>query len=314
LDTVLEFQDDEDVLNEEGEVAWDDEAGRRGEGDDEEPEQPSADEDDDDEKEEEECEDNDLMADAEEVAGSSAQAQGEENQEPLSAEDAAALATHGSRMDALKQAYDAVQSLNDPSLCMTLMRAMHTAERSERFRVSTAPAVAGAMIRQRDLQDQRLRQQKRELQERMDGERASKRLKVEVKETEAKLAKAKKQLKDAQGMTESFEAVKSFTPEMLGFGKRGGGTAQNRKARMEVLQRVATHGVLSAQQKNDWQWFADEWDKAMITTHDATWGDVFAQAMQQLTVEIESGKTDAVSVFMNRETIRVLSNVEVLRI
>ena len=303
LDTVREFQDDEIVL-EEGEAAFDEEAS----------EEPSAVADDDSEESEGELDDDDLLADEEEATGSLVQAEDAQNQEPLSAEAADASAAHGARMDALRQALDVVASLNDPSLTMTLQRAMHTAERSERLRLSSAPAVAGAMMRQRDLQEQRLREERRELKERMDEERAAKALKTEMKENEAKLAKAKKQLKDAQSVAESFEAIKSFSPEMLGDGKKGGGTAQHRKARMEVLDRLGTHGTVSAQQRNDWQWFKEEWDKEMSAQKGETWGATFAEAVQSVMLDLRSGKSSAVSEFMYTETKRVLSHVPVLRV
>ena len=83
---------------------------------------------------------------------------------------------------------------------------------------------------------------------------------------------------------------------------------------MEVLDRLGTHGTMSAQQRNDWQWFKEEWDKEMSAQKGETWGATFAEAVQSVMSDLRSGKSSAVSEFMYTETKRVLSHVPVLRV
>ena len=71
---------------------------------------------------------------------------------------------------------------------------------------------------------------------------------------------------------------------------------------------------MSAQQKNDWQWFKREWDTKMTAEHDKTWGEKFAGMMQHILEELGNGKASAVADFMYNETARVLSEVPTLQL
>ena len=101
---------------------------------------------------------------------------------------------------------------------------------------------------------------------------------------------------------------------MLGQGRVHGGGAAHRNRRMEVMDRLGSHGDLSAQQRNDWQWFKEEWDKAMAQEHNAEWGGKFAETIQAVLEEIQGGCKAALSQFMYRETKRYLQHIPMLRL
>ena len=71
---------------------------------------------------------------------------------------------------------------------------------------------------------------------------------------------------------------------------------------------------MSAQQKNDWQWFKREWDAKMAETHNKAWGAEFAEIANGLLEKLKAGNESAVSDFMYNETIRVLSEVPTLQL
>ena len=110
-------------------------------------------------------------------------------------------------------------------------------------------------------------------------------------------------------------AFKTFSPEMLGHGHAKGAGAAGRKRRHEVLDRMAHTGTgLSAGQKNDWAWFKDSWDEAMLSEHTAEWGGVFAQYIQGILDRLDKGATNAFSLFVQDETKRVLAMVPALQV
>ena len=74
------------------------------------------------------------------------------------------------------------------------------------------------------------------------------------------LKKARRDARAAENVVVANEAVKLYTPDMLGHGRRHGGPESCRKARLEVMQRVRSAAELSDEQTNDWEFFARKWD------------------------------------------------------
>ena len=71
-------------------------------------------------------------------------------------------------------------------------------------------------------------------------------------------------------------AIKTFTLEQLGAGSPNAGGPRCKKNRFDVLDRLSRlRSMLSAGQKNDWLWFKEAWDTAMIAQHKEQWAQVF---------------------------------------
>ena len=293
LDRLLEFQDDELVVEPDSkELVWDDE-----------------------DIVEDEEEEQDFHNDGEEPAGLDATvAPTEQTIVSLEPEIAEVVIQHSARREALKQALEIVAQLNCPSLELTIARIMHDDERKLRQIQNAPSAVAEAMERQRDAQERAAMQEHKLVQEQLAAKRLTKAAKAEAKEYQNKLSHVRMQLKDAQDLLAAKEALKSYTPEMLGEGRARGGGAAFRARRLEVMDRLLTHGKLTPQQNNDWNWFKDAWDKHMSETHDQQWGRVFAETCQGLLDQLRQGISAAVSNFMYNETRRCLSDVSLLRL
>ena len=75
-----------------------------------------------------------------------------------------------------------------------------------------------------------------------------------------------------------------------------------------MLDRMSRLGPgLSASQRNDWSWFKDTWDDAMLNEHKAEWGLLFSQWMQCVVNDFSSGTANnAFSKFVFDEHRRVL--------
>ena len=58
--------------------------------------------------------------------------------------------------------------------------------------------------------------------------------------------------------------------------------------------------------------FKAEWDKKMAEMHGENWTELFAQMLQHVINELEKGNTNALSMFMYKESKRVLGPVHAL--
>ena len=106
--------------------------------------------------------------------------------------------------------------------------------------------------------------------------------------------------------------LKTSTLEALGAGSANAGGAKAKTIRFDVLDRLSRQKAgLSAGQKNDWAWFKEEWDKAMVSQYKSNWAEVFSGWMQEL---VESEKNNALSTFVFRETCRVLFDTVALQV
>jgi hypothetical protein len=96
--------------------------------------------------------------------------------------------------------------------------------------------------------------------------------------------------------------MKTYTVDALGKGSKNAGGAKGRDKRCEVLDRLARIGSgLSPGQKNDFVWFKDAWNTAMVEEHKELWAETFAQWMQ---VVLHAENSNAFSVFVYNETKR----------
>jgi hypothetical protein len=292
LDKLLEFQDDEVVVElDSKEILWDEEII------------------------EDEEEEQDFHGDGEEPNGLDATvALQEQPIVTLEPEIADVVIQHSARREALKQTLAIISELNCPSLELTICRITHDDERKLRQIQQTPSAVAEAMERQRLAQERAEMHEHKLVQDQLAAKRLTKAAKAEAKEYQQKLHHVRTQLKDAQDLLAAKEALKSFTPEMLGEGRSRGGGLAFKARRMEVMDRLLTHGKLTKQQNNDWNWFKETWDKHMSETHDHNWGREFAEICQGLLDQLRQGDSATVSNFMYNETRRCLSDVPMLRL
>jgi hypothetical protein len=208
-----------------------------------------------------------------------------------------------------------MESIGDHSTSMALSRTMHDEARRARGSQQRDPTIAQAL--QAQLQSER----DADAQSRAAAADAAK-LAAETALQKRKSASAekalqavRKKLSDAISMQQCADAIKNFSPEVLGNGKSRGGPLECRKSRLEVMERLASRGAeMSAQEKNDWQWFKTEWDTKMASEYDRDWGMQFAQWMQELADKLADGSVAAIVEFMYNETKRVLATVLVLRV
>ena len=106
-----------------------------------------------------------------------------------------------------------------------------------------------------------------------------------------------------ESLSASKHAIKTFTLEALGAGSSNAGSAKARKIRFEVLDRLARMKAgLSEGQKNDWPWFKESWDQAMVTQHGEKWASFFSAWVQTV---LEDEHSNAFSLFVYKETCRV---------
>ena len=137
-----------------------------------------------------------------------------------------------------------------------------------------------------------------------------KRLKLQNEEETAKLKKTKQDVIDFESLAECTHALKTFTAEFLGEGKKDNGGAKCRDRRHEVLDRLARLGSgLTPQQKNDITWFKDAWDTKCATESPRTLGGQFAGLCQKILNDMGTPThKNAFSAFASNETRRHFAN------
>ena len=79
-----------------------------------------------------------------------------------------------------------------------------------------------------------------------------------------------------------------------------------------MLERLRRAAELSPAQTTTWEFFKQTWDQQMAGIHGEGWAELFAQMMQQVLNDLGEGKSNALSLFMNNETRRVLSDTPAL--
>ena len=172
------------------------------------------------------------------------------------------------------------------------------------------PAVAETFLRfrraeQREFQEE----QRRILQLRKRKTEAAEAIAVRDAAV-AEVKKARKAFQDLESQRALKYAVKTFTVEALGGNTVNAGGAKCKKNRHEVLDRLSRHlSGLSDAQKNDFAWWKDDWDGAMVLEHKHHWAETFAGWVQKI---LDDPSSNAFSKFMYNETVRVLNGRKAL--
>ena len=83
---------------------------------------------------------------------------------------------------------------------------------------------------------------------------------------------------------------------------------------MDVLDRLRRAAELSAQQTGAWDFFKTSWDREMSDMHLKHWAELFAEMVQNVLNDLYDGRSNALSVFMDNETRRILPEIPALAV
>ena len=248
-------------------------------------------------------------------AAAVASARPEIPREDLSVDQSNTLLRHCGRVQALKQASDIFETIGGmmgASLRNTVARVLHRESKGFREQLRGDAAVAAELRATAEAEEALQRKRRAEFQEQMQQRREKLRIERELKEAQTDLRKARKDLKDIDAVVTAKEACKAYALEALGWNKKNCGGVACQKTRFEVLDRVRAVAQLSPDQMSEWQFFKQSWDTLMADTHGDNWAMLFAEMIQNVLKELEAGRTNALSEFMNSESQRVLRDVQAL--
>ena len=104
------------------------------------------------------------------------------------------------------------------------------------------------------------------------------------------------------------------TAELLGKGQRKLGGQKCTKRRWEVLDRYATLGTpLTAEQRANFNWFKDEWDRTCREKYQQEWPDRFLCKLQGVLNKLYTDPT-AFSKFMFDEERKIFGGTRALMV
>ena len=167
-------------------------------------------------------------------------------------------------------------------------------------------------MRLRRAEEEELRTQKRLAALQTARKRDASKAIADQKAAVAELKRAKQALQQLESTHACREAIKTFPLEALGGTQEKAGGLKGKKNRLEVLDRLSRHGVgLSPAQQNDFPWWKESWDAAMVAEHRANWANTFACWVQNV---LDSKTTNAFSQFVYDETRRVFHDKTALAV
>ena len=173
-------------------------------------------------------------------------------------------------------------------------------------------SVRNEFTRLRRAEELRQAESHRAMAERKEAWLEAQRTMASTKAANKELQVKRQKLQELESTTACKHAVKSFRLEDLGKGANNAGGAKGKKNRSEVLDRLARlNSGLSAGQRNDWQWFKEAWDKAMVIEYGDEWLETFATWMQEVLIDPRS---NAFSIFVHDETCRVFDGAAALQV
>ena len=126
------------------------------------------------------------------------------------------------------------------------------------------------------------------------------------------LREARKKLRKVKKIIASIEETRAYTLESFGKGMPNGGTKDHRKNRFQVMDRVRSVACLTPPQATCWQSFTELWDAKRAEVSGTEWGEIFAQEMRNLQIDLLEGDSEALSKWMESERQRILSDEPVL--
>ena len=253
------------------------------------------------------------------VAGEGAQGAGSDALEvsrmksaPLSVGDAEAVHHANATMAALQSAIDSLRAIGQVRGVQCIEAEMTKERRKVRLLVKDSPAVSDAFLRLRRAEHQERLTNAQVADQRNERKREAAKAIADRTTAVAELRETRRKIHELEDVGACKHAIKSFTLEALGEGDDNAGGKKGRQNRFEVLDRMKRiRAGLSAGQKNDWPWFKEAWDNAMVEQHGADWASVFAKWMQGV---LEDEGSNAFSHFVYNETCRVFSGTVALHV
>ena len=219
---------------------------------------------------------------------------------------------HQAKMRAYTDAHQIIASINDPnaaSLAATAKAVMGNEEKRFYDMQKSNPAIRNQMrefVLEEKAKYKRLRE---ELAPHMTGEKERQASNKKLKDAKSKLQKTQAELDSKNAVVTALNQAKAYTPQMLGEGRKHGGTKEHQRNRRDVLDRVRHTGFLSPEQEGQYEYFAEAWDNEMKLVHDKSWGSYFAEILTNVLNQMLEGDPNAFGTFMRNETKRVLCNV-----
>ena len=208
---------------------------------------------------------------------------------------------HG--LDVLKVVLEQVRSVGQDALAATVANAIRRQERKCRGNKRTSDVVSQAMLANHAaaVADVTAAQS---IVAKADAE--AKRTRLTIKQMKAehdRLDAARVALQRASTVVECLNSVKSFETSDFGQGHAKGGTAEHKKNRMQVLERLRLRfPPLPPEQANDWEWFKPRWDKTRLAKlHPSVmgaWGSQFRNEVVALLQRLRDGDVQALSRWM----------------
>ena len=230
-------------------------------------------------------------------------------------DDAAIEHTH--RVRSLRQAQNIVRDVGGvvgAALNDTLSRVISSEQKRFGAMMRSDAAVCQEVFAGLEAEEALMRRARVEFQEHMTIKREKERVKRQLKEAKNALVQVRKEQRNAEAVVAAAEAVKVYSLEELGHGNKKGGTKQHQKARMDVLDRLRRAAELSAQQTGAWDFFKTSWDREMSNIHLGDWAELFAEMVQNVLNDLYDGRSNALSVFMDNETRRILPEIPALAV
>lgn len=230
----------------------------------------------------------------------------------LSASQAEALHQVRISVAALQSSLESLKGTGNVRGVQVLEGELRKDRRRERELVKESPAVAETFLRLRQAEAEEFQQKK--LHDTQMAQRRQEEIAAVAARNAAvaELERTKRKIQELESARACKYAVKTFTLDALGAGTAKAGGAKAKKNRLEVLDRMARLGSgLSEAQKNDFAWWKEAWDDAMVTQHGAHWAETFAGWIQNI---LDATSSTAFSEFMYGETVRVLQDSKALAV
>jgi hypothetical protein len=213
------------------------------------------------------------------------------------------------KIDVYENARESFQEAGAFKLAGHCGNAIDAERRRLRHLTNEHPDVARQLVRRQDAEAARQLKRRRELDELNQQQRTKKRLLAEAREEEKKVSAARQKMRDLEDTVVLKTEMSTYTPEMLGYNAPHPTAKVFRDKRHSVLNKLSKLGQgLSPAQRTDFAWWKEAWDAMMLEANGAEWGQVFAMHVQHVLDEITVGRTNAFSVLVHTETIRLLQS------
>jgi len=236
----------------------------------------------------------------------------EHTNEPLCGAQADAVHQAHETMVALESAMDSLRAVGAARGAQCVEAELRKMKRREREMVRTKPAVADAFLRLRANENREQLAKKRIADEQRERKREVAKAISDKDAAVAELRKTRRLIQQMESTRAMAHAIKTFTLESLGDEDEKAGGAKAKKNRLEVLDRLKRlNAGLSPGQINDWPWFKNAWDDAMVAQHKGNWAALFSSWVQGV---LDDTRSNAFSMFVFNETRRVFQGTTALHV